>query len=292
MDELAYNSRMLRTIWNKVIGQQATEVDNTQSDAPVNFDELEDELLLAHVNYQAASALVDVARASAQPRQAIYDYLLAQLTPLEYTIDWHATPTTLVMGVNGSGKTTSIAKLAHMLVKQNKRVMLAAGDTYRAAAIEQLQHWGQRISVPVVAHQQGADSAAVMFDALESARAKNIDTLLADTSGRLHTNSNLMRELERIIRVMQKVDNSAPQQTLLVCDATSGSNLLQQVEQFNQVVPISALVYTKTDVLDKCGAILSVAHAFKVPIAFLGTGEQAEQLLPFNAQRFVDALWG
>lgn len=280
IQSVGYNY-MFHKIWQKIAQPAAHTVD---------YDAIEEALLLAHVNYQAASAIIDSLRGHPSPQQALRGYLLTLLTPLERQIVWQPATTALVIGVNGSGKTTSIAKLAHSLNTQGKRLLLAAGDTYRAAAIEQLQRFGESTNTPVIAQKIGADSAAVIYDAMSSARAKRVDVLLADTAGRLHNNQDLMRELSRIFRVIKKFDSAAPQEVLLVCDATSGSNLLQQVEQFNAIASITALIYTKTDIIAKCGAILSVAHTHPIPIAYIGTGERLVDLQPFNARAFVDRL--
>lgn len=197
----------------------------------------------------------------------------------------------LVVGINGSGKTTSIGKIANHFKQQNKNVMLAAGDTFRAAAIEQLQIWGERNNVPVIAQQTGADTAAVVYDAAEAAKARGSDVLIADTAGRLHTQSNLMAELKKVKRVLAKIDPTAPQETLLVLDATQGQNALNQVKQFNDAIGVTGIVLTKLDGTAKGGIIFSIAHQTKIPIRFIGIGEGLEDLRPFNASDFVEALF-
>jgi fused signal recognition particle receptor len=196
----------------------------------------------------------------------------------------------LMVGVNGAGKTTTVGKLAQQLKNQGLKVMLAAGDTFRAAAVEQLQTWGERLDVPVVKQGQGADSASVIFDALQSAQARGIDVLIADTAGRLHTQISLMDELEKIKRVMAKLDPEAPHETLLVLDAVTGQNALAQASHFRDSVGISGLVLTKLDGTAKGGMIFSVAEQLQTPIRYIGVGETVDDLRPFNHEEFVDAL--
>lgn len=197
----------------------------------------------------------------------------------------------LVVGVNGSGKTTTIGKLAHYFQEQKKNIMLAAGDTFRAAAIQQLQVWGERNHVPVVAQQPGADTAAVIFDALEAAKARQADILIADTAGRLHTQSTLMMELKKIKRVLAKIDPTAPHEILIVLDATLGQNTLHQVKQFNEILTISGIVLTKLDGTAKGGVIFPIAQQTKIPIRFIGIGEDITDLRPFDADEFIQALF-
>lgn len=197
----------------------------------------------------------------------------------------------LVVGVNGAGKTTSIGKLAHRLQEQGHSVMLAAGDTFRAAAVEQLQTWGERNNVQVVAQHTGADSASVIFDALQSAKAKNVDVLIADTAGRLHTKSNLMEELSKIKRIMAKLDAAAPHEVLLVLDAGTGQNALSQAKLFNEAVGLTGLALTKLDGTAKGGVIFALANQLRIPIRFIGVGEAKEDLQDFDAKTFVDALF-
>ncbi len=198
----------------------------------------------------------------------------------------------LVIGINGSGKTTTIGKLANHFKQQQKNLMLAAGDTFRAAAIEQLQVWGERNQVPVVAQQPGADTAAVIFDAMEAAKARSADILIADTAGRLHTQSNLMAELQKVKRVIAKVDTTAPHEVLIVLDATLGQNALNQVKQFNEAVGVTGIVLTKLDGTAKGGIIFALANTTKIPIRYIGVGEGINDLRPFQADEFVEALFG
>ncbi len=198
----------------------------------------------------------------------------------------------LMVGVNGAGKTTTIGKLARYLLAEGNSVMLAAGDTFRAAAVEQLQTWGERNRVPVIAQKGGADSASVIFDALQAATARGIDVLIADTAGRLHTKSNLMDELAKIARVMKKIDPEAPHEVLLVIDATTGQNGLNQALQFHQAVPLTGIALTKLDGTAKGGIVFAIAERLKVPIRFIGVGESIEDLRPFDADEFLYALLG
>lgn len=197
----------------------------------------------------------------------------------------------LVVGINGSGKTTTIGKLAKHFQAKGKKVMLAAGDTFRAAAIEQLQIWGERNQIPVVAQQPGADTAAVIYDAMESAKARNIDILLADTAGRLHTQTNLMDELKKVKRVLAKIDPTAPHETLLILDSGIGQNALNQAKQFNEAMGVTGLALTKLDGTAKGGIIFAIAKQLGIPIRFIGVGEGIDDLRPFSADEFVEALF-
>jgi len=197
----------------------------------------------------------------------------------------------LVIGINGSGKTTTIGKLAHYFKQNHQNVMLAAGDTFRAAAIQQLQIWGERNHVPVIAQQPGADTAAVIYDAMEAAKARNIDILIADTAGRLHTQSNLMAELQKVKRVLTKIDMTAPHETLIVLDASLGQNALNQVKQFHEAMGVTGIALTKLDGTAKGGIIFAIANQTQIPIRYIGVGEGIDDLRPFNADEFVKALF-
>ncbi|NBC14638.1 MAG: signal recognition particle-docking protein FtsY [Gammaproteobacteria bacterium] len=196
----------------------------------------------------------------------------------------------LMVGVNGVGKTTTIGKLTKQLQAEGNKVMLAAGDTFRAAAVEQLQAWGERNDVPVIAQHAGADPASVVYDALQAATARGFDVLIADTAGRLHTKTNLMEELKKIVRVMQKIDPDAPHEVMLVVDATTGQNALHQAVQFNEAVPITGITLTKLDGTAKGGILFAIAERLQVPFRFVGVGEKIEDLKPFEADMFLDAL--
>ena len=195
-----------------------------------------------------------------------------------------------MVGINGAGKTTTIGKLAKRLQLQGKSVMLAAGDTFRAAAVEQLQEWGRRNDIPVIAQHSGADSASVIYDAIESARSRKVDVLIADTAGRLHTQSNLMEELKKVKRVMGKLDGSAPHEVMLVVDGGTGQNALMQAEQFDQTVGLTGITITKLDGTAKGGVLFAIAKRFGFPIRFIGVGEGIDDLREFNADDYVNAL--
>jgi len=197
----------------------------------------------------------------------------------------------LMVGVNGVGKTTTIGKLAKKFQSEGKSVMLAAGDTFRAAAVEQLQVWGERNDVPVIAQHTGADSASVLFDAVQSAKAKGVDVLIADTAGRLQNKDNLMQELQKVIRVMQKLDATAPHEVMLVLDAGTGQNGLSQAQVFGEAVGVTGITLTKLDGTAKGGIIFAIAKSLNLPIRFIGVGEQIDDLQPFVAEQFVGALF-
>ncbi len=267
------------------------------------LEELETQLLVADIGVEATQTIIgDLTRRVARKELADADALMAALkedmtqllTPVSHplAIDRNANPYVILMvGVNGVGKTTSIGKLARRLQAEGRSVMLAAGDTFRAAAVEQLQVWGERNDIPVVAQQSGADSASVIFDALESARARGIDVLIADTAGRLHTQTNLMDELKKIKRVMGKLDPGAPHEVMLVVDAGTGQNALNQAEQFHQAVGLTGITLTKLDGTAKGGIIFAIAKRLGVPIRFIGVGEGIEDMRVFNAEEFVSALF-
>jgi len=267
------------------------------------LEDLETQLLTADVGVEATQAIIeDLTRRVARKQLADADALMAalhedmtaMLTPVEAPLEIPESdmPFVLLMvGINGAGKTTTIGKIARRLKNEGRSVMLAAGDTFRAAAVEQLQAWGERNDVPVVAQQQGSDSASVIYDALEAARARNIDVLIADTAGRLHTQSNLMEELKKIRRVLGKLDENAPHEVMLVVDAGTGQNALNQAREFNQAMNLSGITLTKLDGTAKGGIIFAIAKQLGIPIRFIGIGETIEDLRPFNAHDFVDALF-
>jgi fused signal recognition particle receptor len=224
---------------------------------------------------------------------ALREELLALLQPCEQPLDvrGHQPYVILIVGVNGVGKTTTIGKLAKHYMENGQSVMLAAGDTFRAAAVEQLQVWGERNNVPVVAQHTGADSASVLFDALQAARAREVDVLIADTAGRLHNKDNLMEELKKVVRVMGKIDPSAPHEVMLVLDAGTGQNALAQAEHFQQWVGVSGITLTKLDGTAKGGIIFAIAKKLELPIRFIGVGEAVDDLRPFQAEQFIEALF-
>ena len=267
------------------------------------LEDIETQLLSADVGIDATDQIVNNLKQQlgrkqlAEPeqfmtalRQELTNILKAVDTPL--VIQSEAKPFVILMvGVNGVGKTTSIGKLAKLYQSQGMSVMLAAGDTFRAAAVDQLQVWGERNSVPVVAQASGADSASVIFDAYQSAKAKNVDVLIADTAGRLHTKDNLMNELEKIVRVLKKQDERLPDEILLVLDATTGQNALSQAESFDKTTTLSGIALTKLDGTAKGGVVFALAKRLSLPIRFIGVGEQLDDLRPFKAEDFVDALF-
>lgn len=263
------------------------------------LDELETVLLRADVGVQATLRIVDSVRRIDQqltPAEAIEREMCAILAPCEGPLGFPPPGSglfvLLVVGVNGVGKTTTIAKIARRLRESGHKVMLAAGDTFRAAAVEQLRTWGERLDVPVIAQAHGADPAAVIFDACQAARSRGIDVLIADTAGRLHTQDNLMAELAKVRRVVRRFDEQAPHETLLVLDATMGQNAVNQAEQFISAVEVSGLALTKLDGTARGGVIFALAERFGLPIRYIGVGERAEDLQDFAAGAFVDALLG
>lgn len=267
------------------------------------FAEIETLLLTADVGVNATQKIITdmtekVKRKELNDASALYATLQAELesilSPRSQALSinpQHKPFIILMIGVNGSGKTTSIGKLAKLLQSQGHSVMLAAGDTFRAAAIEQLQVWGERNQIPVVAQHTGADSASVIFDAIRSAQAKNIDVLIADTAGRLHTQTNLMEELKKINRVIAKADPTAPHETLLVLDAGTGQNALRQAQQFHEAVKATGIIVTKLDGTAKGGVIFNLAQQMNIPIRFIGIGEGIDALQTFDAKTFVKALF-
>jgi len=265
------------------------------------LDELETCLITADVGVAASSELVErlrsrVARREFADADALLDALraelVARLKPVERPLDvGNRRPFVLLMvGVNGVGKTTTIGKLARRYKSEGRSVLLAAGDTFRAAAVEQLNMWGERNQVPVIAQGSGADSASVIFDALQTARSRGTDVLIADTAGRLHTQSGLMDELAKIRRVLNKIDADAPHEVLLVIDGNTGQNAISQTRQFRDAIGVSGLVVTKLDGTAKGGIVFALAREFGLPIRYVGLGESAEDLRAFDAQAFVDGL--
>ena len=266
------------------------------------LEEIEMQLLTADVGVEATRTIIDdltkrVARKQLANADALFNALREDMqkilmpcaTPLEIA-EAHRPFVILMVGINGAGKTTTIGKLAKRLQNQGHSVMLAAGDTFRAAAVEQLQEWGRRNDIPVVAQHSGADSASVIFDALQAAQSRKIDVLIADTAGRLHTQSNLMEELKKVRRVMSKLDEHAPHEVMLVLDAGIGQNAITQAKQFHEAVKVTGITLTKLDGTAKGGVIFAIAKQLMLPIRFIGIGEGIDDLRVFEAEDFVDAL--
>ena len=266
------------------------------------LEDIETRLLTADVGVEATAVIIQsltqkVARKQLTDADALYKSLQAELAAMLKPVEAPLVITPkkpfviLVVGVNGAGKTTTIGKLAKKLQLEGKKVMLAAGDTFRAAAVEQLQVWGERNKIPVIAQHTGADSASVIFDAVQAAKARNIDVLIADTAGRLHTKDNLMEELKKVRRVIGKLDADAPHEVLLVLDAGTGQNAISQAKQFNQTVQLTGLALTKLDGTAKGGVIFALAKQFGLPIRYIGVGEGIDDLRTFEAEPFVQALF-
>lgn len=267
------------------------------------LEELETQLLMADVGFDATQSLMDeltgkLKRKELKDADDLLASLKAQMQSILVGSQKELVPVNqegpfviLMVGVNGVGKTTTIGKLAKKYQAEGKSVMLAAGDTFRAAAVEQLQVWGERNNVPVVAQHTGADSASVIYDAIESAKAKGVDIVIADTAGRLQNKTNLMNELSKVVRVMQKLDVKAPHEVMLVLDAGTGQNALSQAKLFTETVGVSGITLTKLDGTAKGGIIFAIAKQFGLPIRYIGVGEQADDLRPFVAEEFIDALF-
>ncbi len=267
------------------------------------LEDIETQLIMADVGIEATTLIIDnltqqVARQELDDARALLKSLQKELANVlapsegQLHIDTSKKPyVILVVGVNGVGKTTTIGKLAKRFQNEGKSVMLAAGDTFRAAAVEQLQVWGQRNNVPVIAQHTGADSASVIFDAIQAGQSRGTDIIIADTAGRLHNKDNLMNELEKVVRVMKKLDDSAPHEVMLVLDAGTGQNALSQAQHFQKAVGVTGITLTKLDGTAKGGMIFAVSKQLGLPIRFIGVGEQVDDLRPFIASDFVDALF-
>ena len=266
------------------------------------FEELEEQLLIADVGVETTRKIIanlteGASRKQLRDAEALYGLLKDEMGEILAKVDEPLniegkTPFVILMvGVNGVGKTTTIGKLARQFEQQGKSVMLAAGDTFRAAAVEQLQVWGQRNNIPVIAQHTGADSASVIFDAIQAAKSRNVDMLIADTAGRLQNKSHLMEELKKIVRVMKKLDEDAPHEIMLTIDASTGQNAISQAKLFHEAVGLTGITLTKLDGTAKGGVIFSVADQFGIPIRYIGVGERIEDLRPFKADDFIEALF-
>ncbi|WP_333919106.1 signal recognition particle-docking protein FtsY [Vibrio crassostreae] len=267
------------------------------------FEELEEQLLIADVGMNTTVKIIEnltekASRNDLKDGEALYGLLKEEMADIlsqveqPLVVDTTQTPYVILMvGVNGVGKTTTIGKLAKQFQNEGKKVMLAAGDTFRAAAVEQLQVWGQRNDVPVIAQHTGADSASVIYDAIEAAKARGVDVVIADTAGRLQNKSNLMEELRKIVRVMKKIDDSAPHEIMLTLDAGTGQNAISQAKLFSEVAPVTGITLTKLDGTAKGGVIFSIADQFQIPIRYIGVGEGIDDLRPFESKDFIEALF-
>ncbi|MFA0489767.1 signal recognition particle-docking protein FtsY [Vibrio splendidus] len=267
------------------------------------FEELEEQLLIADVGMNTTVKIIEnltekASRNDLKDGEALYGLLKEEMAEIlsqveqPLVVDTTKTPYVILMvGVNGVGKTTTIGKLAKQFQGEGKKVMLAAGDTFRAAAVEQLQVWGQRNNVPVIAQHTGADSASVIYDAIEAAKARGVDVVIADTAGRLQNKSNLMEELRKIVRVMKKIDDSAPHEIMLTLDAGTGQNAISQAKLFSDVAPVTGITLTKLDGTAKGGVIFSIADQFQIPIRYIGVGEGIDDLRPFESKDFIEALF-
>ncbi len=266
------------------------------------FEELEEQLLIADVGVETTRKIIanlteGASRKQLRDAEALYGLLKDEMGEIlakvdePLNIEGKMPFVILMVGVNGVGKTTTIGKLARQFEQQGKSVMLAAGDTFRAAAVEQLQVWGQRNNIPVIAQHTGADSASVIFDAIQAAKSRNVDVLIADTAGRLQNKSHLMEELKKIVRVMKKLDEDAPHEIMLTIDASTGQNAISQAKLFHEAVGLTGIALTKLDGTAKGGVIFSVADQFGIPIRYIGVGERIEDLRPFKADDFIEALF-
>ena len=265
------------------------------------YEEIEEILIMGDIGINATNAILEDLKQKvkeqhikepAECKQLLIDSIREQMDLGENAYEFeNRKSVVLVIGVNGVGKTTSVGKLAGQLKDEGKKVILAAADTFRAAAVEQLQVWGQRNNIPVIAQHTGADSASVIFDAIQAAKSRNVDVLIADTAGRLQNKSHLMEELKKIVRVMKKLDEDAPHEIMLTIDASTGQNAISQAKLFHEAVGLTGITLTKLDGTAKGGVIFSVADQFGIPIRYIGVGERIEDLRPFKADDFIEALF-
>lgn len=267
------------------------------------LEDIETRLLMADLGVESTTNIINSLNGALKRNElnnmdqlmaSLRKHMLEQLLPLQQSMELSSTApkpfVILVVGVNGAGKTTTIGKLTHRYLKQGYKVILAAGDTFRAAAIEQIKVWGAKTNVPVIAQQSGSDAAAVIYDALQSARARGTDIVIADTAGRLHNQSHLMQELKKIRRTISKFDPDLAVEVLLVIDAGTGQNALTQARKFNELIGLTGIALTKLDGTAKGGIVFALANSLDIPIRFIGIGEQLDDLRPFNAEAFIDAL--
>jgi len=256
----------------------------------ITKDEFEDILLEADVNYTLIEKLLDALPENISRTQAFNSLI----SVFQYKADWKESDAKpfveMIIGVNGAGKTTTISKLAHRYKENNKSVILGAGDTFRAAAIEQLSRWAEKLNIPIVATQQGHDPSAVVYDTIESAKAKGYDNVIIDTAGRLHTQTNLSEELKKMIRVANKAQNGAPHRKMLILDGTQGSSSINQAKAFDNMIKIDGIIITKLDGTAKGGSVLSIADELQMPIFYIGTGEQPQDLIVFKANEYINTI--
>ena len=256
----------------------------------ISKEDFEDILLEADVNYELVERLLETLPEHINRIQAFNSLI----SVFQYTADWKKSDTKpfveMIIGVNGAGKTTTISKLAYRYQQEGKQVILGAGDTFRAAAIEQLSRWAAKLDIPIVATKQGHDPSAVVYDTIESAKAKGFDHVIIDTAGRLHTQTNLSEELKKMIRVAQKALDTAPNRKMLILDGTQGSSSINQAKAFNEMIGIDGIIITKLDGTAKGGSVLSIADELQMPIFYIGTGEQPEDLIVFKANEYVNTI--
>ncbi|MGL1902587.1 MAG: signal recognition particle-docking protein FtsY [Fibrobacterales bacterium] len=263
------------------------------------LEEIEEQLIRADIGVDTVFSLVDSLRDQALGKSLSADQLMNMLGAIASDllvdpkeINWDAKPhVVLIIGVNGAGKTTSIGKLSHYYKKQGKKVLIAAADTFRAAAIEQLEVWADRTDAEFVKHQEGSDAASVVYDAYEAAQARDCDVLLVDTAGRLHNKEHLMEELKKIVRILRKHDESLPHESVLVIDGNTGQNTVNQIKRFNHAVPLDGLIVTKLDGTAKGGSVISMSNELKLPIDWLGMGESMDDLVPFSKEEYIKGLF-
>jgi len=279
-------------LFKKVLGKTNDAIKDVAPKKRKNIpkDEFEDILLEADVNYELVEKLLEALPKKISRIQAFNSLI----SIFQYDIDLKESDVKpfveMIIGVNGAGKTTTISKLAYRYQQEGKGVILGAGDTFRAAAIEQLRRWADKLNIPIVATQQGHDPSAVVFDTIESAKAKDLDNVIIDTAGRLHTQTNLSEELKKMIRIASKAFESAPHRKLLILDGTQGSSSINQAKAFNEMIGIDGIIITKLDGTAKGGSVFSIADELKMPIFFIGTGEQPEDLIVFKANEYINTI--
>ncbi|MEJ2414346.1 MAG: signal recognition particle-docking protein FtsY [Sulfurimonas sp.] len=277
----------------KSLGKTAEAIKSVAPKKKISFtkDEIEDILLEADVEYDLVEIIINEIYQEKVTREILRSKLLATLAYTEYKEPEFSPPfVELIVGVNGAGKTTTISKLAQHYKNAGKKVILGAGDTFRAAAIEQLTLWAKKLDIPIISSQQGHDPSAVAYDTIDSAKSKGYDNVIIDTAGRLHTQTNLANELKKINRICDKAHSGAPHRTILIIDGTQGNSAISQAKAFNEMIGVDGIIITKLDGTAKGGSVFSIAYALELPILYVGTGEQPDDLTPFNKYEFVDSL--